>query len=30
VASLDHSGIAAVHDYGEDETRAGRRHGHTW
>ena len=25
VASLDHSGIAAVHDYGEDEGPAGRR-----
>ena len=26
VASLDHSGIAAVHDYGEDEGPAGRAH----
>ncbi|WP_214406469.1 serine/threonine-protein kinase, partial [Pseudonocardia lacus] len=25
VASLDHSGIAAVHDYGEDESPSGRR-----
>ncbi|HZG92842.1 MAG TPA: serine/threonine-protein kinase, partial [Pseudonocardia sp.] len=25
VASLDHSGIAAVHDYGEDESPGGRR-----
>jgi eukaryotic-like serine/threonine-protein kinase len=25
VASLDHPGIAAVHDYGEDDGRAGRR-----